>query len=394
MIPSQRIQSLPVYAFAAVDEAKDELAARGVDVIDFGVGDHTLPSPAVAREKLKTAVDAHATTGYPSYVGSKNFRQAVADWTKRRFGVQLDPATEICSTIGSKEGVFHLPLAFINPGDTVIVPTPGYPPYSRGTLFAGGKSWFTPLSADNGWQIDFERIPQEVAHIAKILWICYPNSPTGAQGSLEFFEKAVKWCADNDVLLVSDEAYSELYFDDANKPHTVLEVSRKNVLVMNSMSKRSMMTGWRIGWVAGDAECIKVFKKLKTNIDSGTPDFIQDGAVAALNDEAHVKEMRDVTKQKRDILADALVAAGLPDCRPESTLYHWQKVPAGMSGLDFAKALLVDDIGVVCTPGEWISDAAHDGTNPGAGYVRFALVPPVDRVKVAAERIRNATFGE
>lgn len=392
MKPSQRILNLPVYAFAAVDAARDELEAKGVDVIDFGVGDHTIETPKIARDRLKTAVDEHATTGYPSYVGAKEFRDAVAAWTQRRFGVALDRGTEICSTVGSKEAVFHLPLAFIDPGDTVICPTPGYPPYSRGTLFAGGHSHFVPLTHETDFLIDFEAIPADVAKAAKILWICYPNSPTGKQAPAAFFERAVKFCRDNEILLVSDEAYTELYFDENNRPVSLLEVERKGVLVVNSMSKRSMMTGWRIGWVCGDPALVSIFKKLKTNIDSGTPNFVQAGAIVALEDEAHVAAMRQETKIKRDILADGLVAAGLPDCRPESSLYMWQKTPSGMSGVDFAKALLDEKIALVCTPGEWISDATADGFNPGAGYVRFALVASVERTKEAAERLKRADF--
>jgi LL-diaminopimelate aminotransferase len=388
---SQRIQQLPAYAFAAVDEAVDALKAQNVDVIDFGVGDHTLPSPAIARERLKTAVDEHATTGYPSYVGSPGFRAAACDWMQRRFGVTVHPATEICSTIGSKEGVCHLPMAFTDPGDVVIVPTPGYPPYGRGTGFAGAEPYFVPLTAANNWLIDFDAIPADIAARATLLWMCYPNSPTGAVADRAFFERAVAFCREHDILLVNDEAYTEIYFTP-EPPISLLQVAREGMLVVHSMSKRSMMTGWRIGWIAGDATAVAAFKKLKTNIDSGTPSFIQDGAIVALNDESHVTEMREQTARKRQILADALVAAGLPDCRPDSTLYHWQRVPDGMSGEDFAKRLLVPEVGIVCTPGEWLTQPAHDGTNPGAGYVRFSLVPPVERCEEAAKRLTRVSL--
>ncbi len=389
---SHRIQSLPAYVFAAIDEARDALTKQGIEPIDFGVGDHTRPSPEIARERVKTAVDEFATAGYPSYVGSGAYREACAAWMQRRFGVTLDPATEICSSIGSKEAVFHMPLAFIDPGDTVLVPTPGYPPYSRGTLFAGGKTHYLPLTPEKGWLIDFDAIPNEVAQAAKMLWICYPNSPTGVQGNRDFLEQAVRFCRDHDILLVSDEAYTEIYFDEANKSHSALEVEKKGVLVVQSMSKRSMMTGWRIGWVCGDPEAVAVFKKLKTNIDSGTPDFIQAGAIAALEDETHVAEMRTAIKQARDVLAEGLVAAGLPDCRPESTLYLWQRVPDGMSSVDFAKRLLQPDLALVCTPGEWISDATAEGYNPGATYCRFALVATPEQTKEAARRLAQVSL--
>jgi LL-diaminopimelate aminotransferase len=386
---SNCLQSLSFYPFAAVNEATAKLLQRGITPINFGIGDHTLSCPDVARARLKSAVDEFAATGYPSYAGSQAYRQAIADWLQRRFNVTIDPDTQISSTIGSKEAIFNLPKAFINPGDTVIVPTPGYLPFHVGTLFAGGESFFVPLSQEHQFLINFDAIPSSVAESAKLLWICYPNAPTGVQAPPWFFERAIEFCTKYNILLCSDEAYIDIYFDDTDKPRSILEFTQENVLAVFSMSKRSMMTGWRIGWIAGDPDAVSAFKKLKTNIDSGTPNFIQAGAIAALEDEWHVKEMCDLTKQKRDILADVLVEIGLEDCRPQSTLFLWQKVPAGYTSESFAQALLNEEIAIVTTPGAWLGQSFANGFNPGEGYVRFALVPPIEQVKEAAKRFKK-----
>ncbi|HOX40462.1 MAG TPA: aminotransferase class I/II-fold pyridoxal phosphate-dependent enzyme [Candidatus Brocadiia bacterium] len=385
---SKRVQSIGAYAFAEVDKRVEELKAAGIDPIDFGVGDPTVPTPKFIRQAVKAGLDKHKSTGYPSYIGAKHYREAVCAWTKLRFGVDLDPAQEVTATIGAKEAVFNFPEGFINPGDVVIVPTPGYPPYARGTLFAEGESWFIPLHEENGFLPDLDAIPAPVLKKAKIMWINYPNNPTGAVAPMSFLRKAVKFAAKHNLILASDEAYSELYFGD-EAPHSVLEITKKGVICFQSLSKRSAMTGHRVGWVAGDREIVSIFKKVKTNIDSGTPTFIQEGAIAALSDETHVKEMRDEYKVKRDILADALVDAGMPDCRPAGTIYLWQKMPDGLSSLDFALKLLQKDVAIVCTPGAWISTPTADGANPGEGYCRFALVPGVKQTRLAAKRIRT-----
>lgn len=387
--PSGRMQSIGGYAFAEVDKKAAELTDAGVDVIDFGVGDPTVPTPELIRNALKEGAEKHASAGYPSYIGSLEYREAVAAWTKKRFGVELDPKTEISSTIGSKEAVFNFPEAYVDPGDYVISPSPGYPPYARGTLFSEGKSFFLGLDRENGYLPDFSKVPADVAENAKVMWINYPNSPSGRVAPDEFFEEVIAFCRDNNIILASDEAYSEIYFTDT-PPKSALEFSKQGVIVFNSLSKRSAMTGYRIGWAAGDAEIIEQFRKVKTNIDSGTPWAVTEAGIAALSDETHVAEMRDDYRAKRDLMVEALTGAGLPDCTPEATLYLWQKCPDGMSGLDFAKKLLDPEVAVVVTPGEWISQELADGSLPGAGHVRFALCPSVDRCREAAERISNA----
>jgi len=382
---SKRVSSIGAYAFAAVDEKVAELREQGIEPIDFGVGDYAEPTPAFIREACKKAIDERAATGYPSYIGDGGYRAAVAGWMKRRFGVDLNPAKEITSTIGSKEGVFNIHEGFINPGDVVLVPSPGYPPYKRGTLFAEGEAYFYPLDPANNFAPNFDAIPADVLKRARLMWICNPNSPTGGVYTGEQLKAVIDFCQKHGIILCSDEAYSEMYFGDA-APHSALEFGRDGVVVCQSLSKRSIMTGWRVGFYAGDERVISIFKKVKTNIDSGTPTFIQDAAVAALGDEAHVDDLRERTKRKRDLICGALVKSGLEDCSPQGSLYVWQTAPAGMSGVDFATAL-IEKAHIVTTPGEWLGDAMPGGGNSGDGRVRFALVPDEAQCAEAAKRI-------
>jgi LL-diaminopimelate aminotransferase len=386
--PSRRIASLGAYAFAEVDAAVERLRAAGTDVIDFGVGDPTDPTPSLVREAGKAAIDARARSGYPSYAGDAGFRAAAAAWMERRFGVRCDPAREVTSTVGSKEAVFHFPLALLDPGDVVLVPSPGYPPYSRGTLFAGGTTWFYPVRPEDGWLPDLARIPDDVARRARILWINYPNSPSGALAPLAFLREAAAWCRARGIVLASDEAYSEFHFGE-ERPASALQAGLEGVVSFFSLSKRSYMTGWRVGWAAGDPEVIALFRKVKTNLDSGTPTFVQDAAVAALGDEVHVEAMRREVRARRDVLCAALRACGLPDATPPATLYVWQKGPPGMSSAEFARRLLDPAVALVTTPGAWISDPLADGSNPGEGYVRFALVPSLEDTVRAAARLKG-----
>lgn len=384
--PTRRIESLPVYAFAAVKDKVAELKAEGIEPTDFGVGDPAIPTPAFIREATKRALDERAASGYPSYIGAPEFRKTIADWSKKRFDIDLDPATEISSTVGSKEGIFNFHEAFIDPGDHVIIPSPGYPPYSRGTWFAEGKTFFYPLVEDNGFLPQLDRIPDEVAEKAKVIWVNYPNSPSGVCPGLDFYKKVYAWAQERDIILASDEAYSEFYYGDTPPP-TALHAGRDGVIVFNSLSKRSAMTGYRVGWIAGDERIVNVFRKMKTNVDSGTPTFIQDSAIAAFSDEQHVKEMLAEYRAKRDIMIDALASLGLPTRSPEGTLYIWQRVPEGMTSVEFATRLMDPEVAVVATPGSAIAEVTADGINPGEGYVRFALTPTVDDVKAAAARI-------
>jgi len=382
---AKRLTAIGAYAFEEVDKKVEELKARGVRPIDFGVGDPTTPTPAFIRRAAAEALEARRSSGYPSYVGSLEFRQAVAAWAQRRFGVALDPASEISSTIGSKEAVFNFHEGVVDPGDIVLCPSPGYPPYSRGTLFAEGRPYQLPLSSGSGFRVDFASIPEEVAKRAKVLWLNYPNSPSGAVADEAFYREALAFARTRGIIVASDEAYSEIYF--GAPPVSCLNVAKEGVLVFQSLSKRSAMTGYRIGWVMGDPELVAIFRKTKTNIDSGTPTFLQDAAVAALGEEEHVEGFRREYRAKRDLLCAALVKAGLPDCTPASTLYVWQRVPKGMSSVQFATFLLDEKLAIVTTPGSWIAEPTADGKNPGEGYVRFALVPSIEDTRLAAERL-------
>lgn len=383
---SKRLEGFTAYPFAEIDEKVAELKARGIDAIDFGIGDPTEPTPEIVREAVKKGVDKRATSGYPSYIGSGEFREAIAGWVKRRFGAVLNPEKEICASIGAKEAVFNFPEAIVDPGEIVIVPNPGYPPYSRGTRFAEGSVHYVNLLPENGFLPDLDSIPKEICRRARLMWVNYPNNPTGATATEKFYKRVVEFGHKYGIIIASDEAYTENYYGE--RPHSILEFSKEGVVSFNSLSKRSCMTGYRVGWVAGDSRIIDAFKKLKTNIDSGTPTFIQDAASAALSDETHVEDLRKLYKEKRDIIVDGFVAAGLAECRPQATLYIWQKVPEGFSSVDFAKRLLDPEIALVATPGSWVSENTDEG-NPGEGFVRFALVPSVAQCKEAAERIRK-----
>jgi LL-diaminopimelate aminotransferase len=387
---SKRLQALGSYAFEEVDKKVEELKGKGIEPIDFGVGDPTAPTPELIRIAAARGLELRKSSGYPSYVGTLDFREAIAAWVRRRYGVEVDPVSAISSTMGSKEAVFNFHEAVVDPGDVVLCPSPGYPPYTRGTLFAEGVPYQVPLRKENGYLMDFREIPAEVARRARVLWLNYPNSPSGAVAGESFFRQAVEFARTYEIIIASDEAYSEIYFGEP--PISILNVASEGILVFNSFSKRSAMTCYRVGWVMGDPEIVALFRKAKTNIDSGTATFIQDAAVAALGDEEHVRRFRQEYREKRDILCAALVNAGLEDSTPASTLYVWQKVPEGMSSVEFATALLEESIAVVTTPGSWISERTAGGENPGEGYVRFALVPSIEDTRKAARRISELRF--
>ncbi len=382
--PSKRLASLPPYAFAEIDKKVEALRAQGVTPIDFGVGDPTEPTPDYVAECLTPSARAHAVSGYPNYNGSKKFRSAAADYMLRRFGVTLNPETEISSNAGSKEAIFNFPEAILEPADTVLCPSPGYPPMKTGTIFAESQPYFVPLLEKNGFLIDYAAIPKDIAQRAKMIWLNYPNSPTGAVASREYYKGLVEWAHRNNIIIAADEGcYIDIYFDD--KPPSILEVDREGIVAFYSLSKRNNMTGYRVGFVCGDEKLVNIYKRLKTNVDSGVPNIIQDAAIVALADDAHVESMRRLYKEKRDILLPALRSIGLSTTEAGATFYVWQKVPG--SDVEFAKKLLDPSIGIVVTPGSLISDVCEGGLNPGEGYVRFALVPSLEQVREAAKRL-------
>ena len=386
---SNRVRSIGSYAFADVDNEVAKLKKLGIAPIDFGVGDPKDPTPELIRAACKKPVDKRKASGYPSYIGTQKYREVISEWSKKRFNANLNPFSEIASSIGAKESVFNFHEGFVNPGEIVLMPNPGYPPYERGTLFAEGKPFFLNLTEENNFLPDLQSIPKEIANKARILWINYPNNPTSAMATKEFLKEVIDFGHDNDIIIASDECYTEIYFDE--RPLSILQLTKEGVVAVQSLSKRSNMTCYRVGWLAGDERIIDVFKKVKTNIDSGTATFIQDAAAAALKDEKHVEKARADYRKKRDIMIEALSSAGLKDCTPRATLYIWQKAPEGMSCVDFAKKLLHKDVAVVTTPGAWISTKAH-GINPGECYARFALVPTLEECRKAAERIKKLSF--
>jgi LL-diaminopimelate aminotransferase len=389
IIASNRVQSIGSYAFADVDKKVAELKKQGINPIDFGVGDPKDATPGKIRNYCKRAIDKRKDYGYPSYIGCKEYRDTIASWAKNRFNVDLDPETEISSSIGSKEAVFNFPEGILNPGDHVIIPNPGYPPWTRGTLFAEGKAFYLNLVEENNFLPDLSKIPDDIKKSAKIMWVNYPNNPTTALATDEFYKELIDFGQDNNIIIASDEAYTENYYEE--KPKSLLEFGRDGVVVFQSLSKRSNMTGYRVGWIMGDSRIVDIFKKVKTNIDSGTATFIQDAASAALLDETHVEESRKMYKAKRKVMIDALKSIGLQDCTPKGTIYIWQKTPSEMSGVDFAKKLLDPSVAVVTTPGGWISQEV-DSVNPGENYIRFALVPTINECKEAADKIKSLKF--
>lgn len=385
-MPSSRLSSIPPYAFAEVENLVAQLRVQGITPIDFGVGDPIDPTPQFIRAAAKQAIDTYASAGYPSYIGLAEFRQEISNWYQRRSGVSLNPETEISSTIGSKEAIFHFPEGFINPDDIVLMPTPGYPPYKTGTIFAEGIPYQYPILLENDFFPDFSTFPPEILKKARILWLCYPNSPTAKIATPEFYKRAINFAAKNNLIIASDECYLDLYYEE--KARSILEFGRDNIIVFHSLSKRSNMTGYRIGFVAGDPQLISIFKQLKTNIDSGTPNFIQAAAIAALQDETHVAALRNQYREKRDLMLNALGNLGLPIHIPEGTFYIWQQVPRGFNSISFAKKLLAPETAIIVTPGEWISDLVN-GLNPGQNFVRFALVPNLEQIHEAANRIQK-----
>jgi LL-diaminopimelate aminotransferase len=381
--PSKRIKTLPPYLFAKIDEMKEEVRKRGVDIIDLGVGDPDMSTPEHIIEKLKKAAENPANHKYPSYVGLLSFREAVAQFYKKRFNVTLNPTSEIISLIGSKEGIAHFPFAFIDEGDYALVPEPGYPVYAIATKFAGGSVHYMPLLEKNNFLPDLEAIPEDIAKKAKIMFINYPNNPTGAVATKEFFEKVIDFAKKYNVIILHDAAYTEMYYDN-QAPLSFLEIdgAMEVGVELHSLSKTYNMTGWRIGWAAGNSEIVGALGKIKTNIDSGAFQAIQEAAIEALTaSQQCVKDMQKVYQERRDVLIKGLKDIGFEVNSPVATFYVWINVPEGFSSADFT-ALLLSETGIVTTPG--------NGFGPsGEGYIRMALTVDKDRLKEAVERIKK-----
>jgi LL-diaminopimelate aminotransferase len=379
---AQRLANLPPYLFAAVDKAKEEVRAKGLDIISLGIGDPDLPTPDFIIDALCAAARNPANHQYPSYVGLLSFRQAVADWYLRRFGVSLDPQTEVLSLIGSKEGIAHFPLAFVNPGDLVLIATPNYPVYGVTTEFVGGIPMYLPLTDENNFLPDLDAISNDTWKRAKAIYVNYPNNPTAAMAPRSFYEKLIEKALEFNVIVVHDAAYTEMYFNEANKPLSILELpgGRDVAIEFHSLSKTYNMTGWRIGMAVGNASLVKGLGKVKENVDSGIFQAVQEAGIVALNQgDDYTAVLRGIYRERRDVVIEALKTAGI-SCRiPEATFYIWSKVPGGVSSQDFVTRVL-KQTGVVTTPGNGF------GT-PGEGYFRISLTVNTDRLKEAVLRI-------
>lgn len=383
---AKRIQELSPYLFAEIDKKKNALKARGVDIISLGIGDPDLPTPPHIVERLRQAAGDPANHRYPDYEGLPAFRRAAADWYQARFGVTLDPDQEVVSLIGSKEGIAHMPIAFVDPGDVVLCPDPGYPVYAVGAGFCGGTVYRMPLRKENDFFPDLGSIPQTVAQAAKLIWLCYPNNPTSATATREFFREAIEFAERHDVILCHDAAYSEIYFD-GERPISVLELdgAREVAIEFHSLSKTYNMTGWRIGFAVGNSELIGGLGKVKTNVDSGVFQAVQEAGIAALSgDQSCVAEARQIYQSRRDLVVKALGHAGLRAIRPRATFYVWVETPKGYTSADFATKVL-EETGVVITPGTGFGPS-------GEGYVRLSLTVNGDRLAEAVQRMERLSL--
>jgi len=376
---ARRIESLPPYLFASLDDKLAAKRAEGIDVISLGVGDPDLPTPPHVVEAMREAVRDPATHRYPSYWGSIEFREAVAAWYRTRFGVDLDPKAEVLALIGSKEGLGHLPVAFVDPGDETLVPDPGYPVYGVSTRLAGGTPVPLPLLPEEGYQPDLDGAP--VSSRTKMLWLNYPSNPTAAVADGSTFERAVAFARQHDLLLAHDAAYSEITFDGYIAPSILQVPGAKDIaLEFGSTSKFYNMTGWRIGWCAGSAEAIRALSIVKTNLDSGQFTAIQRAAIAALGGpQDHLDELRAVYQRRRDVVVGSLNSLGWSLKPPLGSVYVWAPAPDGTSSVEFAD-LLLDRAGVFVAPGNGYGER-------GEGYVRFSLTAPDDRLAEAMDRI-------
>ncbi|GAC1479490.1 MAG: LL-diaminopimelate aminotransferase [Chamaesiphon sp.] len=382
---AKRLEKIPPYLFAEIDRKRDELVARGVDIINMGVGDPDKPTPAHIVQAMHEAIDDPATHNYPPYQGTKDYRKAAAEWMEHRFGITgLNPDTEVVSSIGSKEAIHNTFLAFVEQGDFTLIPDPGYPVYRTSTVFAGGESYAMPLLPERDFLPDLDAIPEEVAQKAKLLWINYPNNPTGALATLEFFEKLVAFCQKYNILLCHDHAYSEMAYD-GYKPPSILQVpGAKDVAIeFHSLSKSYNMTGWRVGFVVGNATGIKGLGQVKTNVDSGVFKAIQRAAIAGFETtQAELQSVMSVYQHRRDIIIKGLQSLGWPIAAPKATLYIWAPVPKGYSSTDFV-TLLLEKCGIIVPPGNGYGAA-------GEGYFRIALTVADERMHEAIQRMKDA----
>ena len=384
---SERLSRLPPYLFAKLDKTKKAAVERGIDIINLGIGDPDMPTPAPIIEKLREAAGMPENHRYPSYEGLPSMREAAAEWYKKRFNVDLDPGSEVLTLIGSKEGIGHLPLAFINPGDLALIPDPGYPVYQAGIVFAGGECETIPLLEENGFCPDLSVISEETAHRAKMMFINYPNNPTGAVCPDGFFDDAAAFAKKYGIIVCHDAAYSEIYYDGCKPPSFLQAEGARDVgIEFHSLSKTFNMTGWRIGFAVGNARVLEGLGKIKTNLDSGVFQAVQAAGIEALlNCGKHHQEILSVYQERRDALIKGLNGIGWKVSAPKASFYVWAPVLAGMTSEETAE-LLIQKAGVVVTPGA--------GFGPhGEGFVRFSITERSERIVEAVERIGGVLRG-
>ncbi len=380
---AERIRTLPPYLFAAIDEMKQQAIARGVDIINLGIGDPDLPTPDPIVERMQQAVTDPQHHQYPSSSGMLSFRTAVAGWYQRRFNVTVDPKSEVVTLIGSKEGIGHVPMAFIDPGDVVLVPSPGYPVYPVAASFAGGVAHEMPLLKQNGFLPDLDAIPPDVARNAKLMFLNSPNNPTSVMADTAFFSRVIAFAKEHHVIVCHDAAYSEIFYDGL-RPSSFLEAegAMDVGIEFHSLSKTFNMTGWRIGFAVGRAEVIAGLSQIKSNMDSGQFQAVQEAGITALeSDDRLTAGLRAIYQERRDVLVAGLRNLGLEFDVPSATFYVWIEVPKGYTSASFTTHLL-EKAGIVTTPGNGFGA-------PGEGYIRMALTTTKERLAEAVDRLKH-----
>ena len=380
---SKRLDHLAPYPFVEISRIIAQKRAEGAEVVTFGIGDPDLPTPPHIVERLVQASHTPANHRYPETDGLPQLRVAIADWYGGRFGTKLDPDKEVLPLIGAKEGIGHAALCFLDPGDIALVPDPAYPVYGVGTMFAGGESHSMPLLEENGWLPDLDAIPPEVARKAKLIWLNYPNNPTAAVATKDYYRDVVEFARRYDIAVLHDAAYSEVVYDGYRAP-SFMEVAgaREVGIEFHSLSKCFNMTGWRIGMAVGNADMIKALFQIKANLDSGIPQAIQEMAIEALSgSQEPIRENNAIYQRRRDVLVETLTKLGLGVTPPKACLYIWARVPEGHTSAGFAQALL-DDLTIVVTPGSSYGKY-------GEGYIRLSLTTPDDQVEKGVERLAS-----
>ncbi len=377
---AKRVEKLPPYLFVEISRKIAEKKARGEEVISFAIGDPDIPTPAHIIDSLCQAARDPVNHRYPETEGLLELRQAVVGWYKSRFGLSFDPNKEVLPLIGSKEGIGHIALCFIDPGDIALVPDPAYPVYSIGTMFCGGEPYYLPLVEENNFLPDLESIPADILKKAKLLWLNYPNNPTGAVTELDFFNKAVKFARRHNLAICHDGPYSEVAFD-GYKPVSFMQAdgAREVGVEFHSLSKSYNMTGWRIGMVVGNAVMVDALKRVKSNLDSGIPQAIQHAAIKAFTGPQDcIQEHNAIYQKRRDLIIKTLNSIGLEAKPPIASLYIWVRVPQGYTSASFTSSLL--DVGVVVTPGTGYG-------KHGEGYIRMSMTIPDDAMMKGLKRL-------